>query len=199
MLPDSGRIEVTDTLRPRARALNGRGDSVAATITWASLDTAIVAVVDSTTGVTYAKAIGTGRLQARAGTLRSNPENVFIIPPLDSAYAAGGIHSIVTVSAPDSLSDSLVVQVAAPSQGTNPLASRRVSFAVDSIYPAVVTTLTFVPRDTVKTGTDGKAAAQLRLTAGTQPDSVVVKATLRHIDGSLVQGTPVRFVVEFRP
>ena len=54
-LPDSGRAEVGDTIHPGARALNGRGDSVAgAQIYWSSLDTGIVAVVDSTTGVTFA-------------------------------------------------------------------------------------------------------------------------------------------------
>lgn len=196
VLPDSGRIEVTDTLRPRARALNGRGDSVAATITWASLDTLLA--VDSLTGVSVALTVGTARLQARAGTLRSNPENVFILPPVDTAYAAGPTHVFVG-PAPDSLSDSLLIRVGAAALGTNPLAGRRVVYAVDSIYPAGGTTLTFVPRDTVKTGTDGRAAARLQLVAGTRPDSVVVRATLRRLDGSDVPGTPVRFLVEFQP
>src|SRR5260221_2177390 len=38
--PDSGRVEVTDTFRPRGRALNGLGDSVQADLFWSSLDTA---------------------------------------------------------------------------------------------------------------------------------------------------------------
>ena len=48
-LPDSGRVELTDTFRPTARALNGIGDSVQAAFVWASLDTAILAVLDSAT------------------------------------------------------------------------------------------------------------------------------------------------------
>lgn len=71
-LPDSGRVAVGDTLFPSGRALNGRGDSVAADIRWSALDTAIIEV-DSVTGATVGKAVGTGRLQARIETLRSNP------------------------------------------------------------------------------------------------------------------------------
>jgi hypothetical protein len=190
LLPDSGRIEVTDTLRPRARALNGRGDSVLTPIYWTALDT-ILAVVDSATGVTDTRAVGTGRLQARAGRLRSNPQNVFVLPHLDTAYAVGDTASVVDVSLGDSLSDSLVVQVAAPNEGTNPLASRRVAYAA-AIYPPGGATLTFVPGDTVKTNTAGMAAAQIRFTGGTPPDSVVVTATLRRLP-------PIVFVVEFQP
>lgn len=189
-LPDSGRIEVGDTLHPRARALNGRGDSVLASIYWTALDP-ILAVVDSATGVTDTRGVGTGRLQARVGGLRSNPQNVFVLPHLDSAYAVGDTVSVVDVSVGDSLSDSLVVQVAAPNEGTNPLASRRVAYAA-AIYPPGVATLTFVPADTVKTNTAGMAAAQLQFTGGTPPDSVVVTATLRSLP-------PIVFVVEFQP
>jgi hypothetical protein len=192
VFPDSGRIDVNDTLRPHARALNGRGDSVAATVIWASLDTAIMRVIDSTTGVAVAESVGTARLQARAGTLRSNPQNVFVLPPLDSARADSVTRDTVVVSAPDSLSDSLVVRVFAAPEGTNPLASRRVVYAIDSIYSSGVTTVTFVPRDTVKTNVAGKAAARVQFLGGTVPDSIVVFATV----GSF---PPIRFVVEFRP
>ena len=198
VLPDSGRIEVTDTLRPRARALNGRGDSVAAAVVWASLDTAVLVVVDSTTGVAYAQTVGTGRLQARVGTFRSDLQNIFVLPALTSAQAAGPTRDIVTLSAPDSISDSLLVQVSAPVAGTDPLRSRRVVYAA-TVYPAGVATVRFVPGDTVKTGATGIAADQLRFTAGVAPDSVVVFATLRRPDGTPVPGTPVKFVVEFRP
>jgi hypothetical protein len=192
-LPDSGRVEVGDTLRPGARALNGRGDSVAAPISWSSLDTAIVAVVDSAAGVTFARAVGTGRLQARVGGLRSNPQSVVVALRLDSASAAGPDR--VTVTAPDSVSDSLVVKAWV---GTSGSAGRRVMYAA-AIYPPGGTTLTFVPGSTVVTNGAGIAAAQVRLVAGTRPDSVLVTATLRRLDGTLVPGTPVTFVVEFRP
>ena len=130
--PDSGRLEVGDTLHPEARALNGRGDTVPAQVYWTSLDTAIVAVVDSATGVTFAKAVGIGRLQARFGGLRSNPQNVFVLLRLDSASAAGPIRDTITVSAPDSLSDSLLVKAwagtsGAPGRSVSPTSSRPLS------------------------------------------------------------------------
>jgi len=81
VLPDSGRVVVGDSILARGRALNGRGDSVAAEIFWSSLDTAIIFVRDSTIGFTYGKSVGTGRLQARAGALRSNPQSVIVRVP----------------------------------------------------------------------------------------------------------------------
>ena len=77
-LPDSGIVAVGDTLVPRARALNGRGDSVSAAIRWAALDTGVVAVVDSVSGATVGRKPGNGRIQARVETLRSNPVTVVV-------------------------------------------------------------------------------------------------------------------------
>ena len=51
-----------------------------AEIFWSSLDTAIIAVVDSTTGVMLGKTVGTGRIQARTGALRSNPQIITVQP-----------------------------------------------------------------------------------------------------------------------
>src|SRR5206468_285780 len=82
-------VEELDTLRPRARALDGRGDSVAAPIYWASLDTANLLVVDSTTGVTVARQPGTGRLQARVVNLRSNPRPILVLAAADTLFAPG--------------------------------------------------------------------------------------------------------------
>ena len=195
VFPDSGRLEIGDTLRPHARALNGHGDSVAAQVYWTSLDTAIVTVVDSGTGVTFGKAIGTGRLQARFGALRSNPENVFVFARLDSASAAGPSRDTVTVSTPDSVSDSLLVKAWA---GTSGAPGRPVAYTF-AIYPAGATTVTFVPKAIVLTDANGITAVRLRLTQGPVPDSVVVSAAVRRPNGTDVPGSPRLFVVEFRP
>lgn len=192
--PDSGRLEVGDTLHPEARALNGRGDTVPAQVYWTSLDTAFVTVQDSATGASFAKAVGTGRLQARFGGLRSNPQNVFVLVRLDSASAAGPIRDTITVSATDSLSDSLVVKAWG---GTSGAPGRPVVYAA-ATYPPGATTVTFVPKATVQTDAGGIAVARLRFVTGPLPDSVVVTAALRRPNGTDV-GSPVRFVVEFRP
>jgi hypothetical protein len=164
---------------------------VAAQIYWSSLDTAITPVVDSGTGVTFAKAAGTGRLQARAGNLRSNPENVLVFVRLDSASAAG---DTISVSA-DSLSDSLAVMAWA---GTSGAPGRPVVYTA-AIYPPGATTVTFVPQASVQTNAGGTAVAQLRFATGPVPDSVVVTARVRRPNGTDVPGSPVRFVVEFQP
>jgi hypothetical protein len=76
--------------------------------------------------------------------------------------------------------------------------SRRVVYAFTT-FPASGPVVTLVPNDTVLTNTAGVAAARVRLQpGGTIPDSVVVTAIMRHVNGRLVPDT-VTFVVEFRP
>jgi hypothetical protein len=66
-------VQVADTLRGHAGALTAGGDTVPATIYWASFDTTILAVADSTAGVFVGRQVKTTSLQARTGNLRSNP------------------------------------------------------------------------------------------------------------------------------
>ena len=199
VLPDSGRVEVTDTFRPLGRALNGLGDSIQAPLHWSSLDTSLV-VLDSATGVSIATMVGTARLQARSGNLFSNPQTVRILERLDSVRAAGATRDTVFVTpvppdTADSLSDSLSVQAYA--FGGIP-GGRRVVYAF-TIFPDSGSVVTLLPNDTVLTSSaTGIAAARLRLRPGPVPDSVVVTATMRHVNGTLVPDT-VTFVVEFRP
>ena len=194
LLPDSGRVEVTDTYRPSGRALNGLGDSVQAQLFWSSLDTTLE-VLDSTTGVSLATAVGTARLQARTGNLFSNPQTVTIRERLDSLRAAGATRD--TVSAADSLSDSLSVQAFALN-GVIP-ANRRVVFAVVDTFPTGGPGVTLVPNDTVFTNGTGLAAVRVRRPAGAAPDSVVITATMNHVNQTAVNGSPVTFVVEIKP
>lgn len=196
-VPDSGAVEVGDTLQPLARALNGHGDSVAATIIWGALDTVFVAVLDSTTGRTLGKALGQGRIQARVGNLRSNPLPVRVQSAADSIRPTGALRDTVDLAAGDSLSDTLTVRLFATPDSAYNRVGRRVTLTA-SIYPSAGTTVTFEPGDTVLTGNGGTAIARLRLMSG-QPDSVLVSATARRADGQVVPGSPVTFVVEFRP
>ena len=191
VLPDSGRVELTDTFRPRARALNGIGDSVQAQVFWSSLDTATLAVLDSSTGVSISKLLGIARLQARTGSLFSNPQNVTVLAKLDSIRPAGPrLHSVV---AGDSLSDSLSVQVFSP--GVTIPTNRRVVFS-RTTFPSTGPIVTLVPDSTILTNSTGAAAVRV-LIRGPAPDSVVVTVTMQHVNGTPVQGSPVTFVVVF--
>lgn len=200
VLPDSGRVELTDTFLPSGRALNGLGDSVAADLRWASLDTAIIVVLDSTTGISLPKALGIGRLQARAGNLISNPQNVTVLARLDSLQPVGATRDTVTL-VPDSLGDvdslSSPLQVQAYATGGIPT-GRRVVYAATT-YPASGPVVTFVPNDSVLTNASGVASTQLRLLPGLIPDSVVITVTMKRPNGTPIPGSGLTFVVEYGP
>ena len=196
-LPDSARVEVTDSFFPSARGLNGNGDSIAATVYWASLDTAFLKVVDSTTGVFLGDSVGTGRLQARVDELRSNPQQVTILARLDSMTAASPLVDTVHTTPTDSVSNPLKIQTVA--FGGN-AANRRVVYGL-TIYPATGPVVTLVPKDTVATLADGSASVQVKVSlgAGSLPDSVVVTAAMQKFHGGPLPGSPVTFVVRVLP
>src|SRR5205814_920632 len=56
-----------------------------------------------------------------------------------------------------------------------------------------------VTTDTVTTGAPGIAFVKVRLLGPPVPDSVVVQAIARRAGGDTVPGSPVSFVVRFRP
>lgn len=193
ILPDSARVQVTDSYLPHARALNGAGDSVAAQVFWASLDTLFIKVLDSATGLSLGDSVGSGRLQARVDGLRSNPQPVTVLAHLDTLFATAPDRDSVVL--PDSISAGLSIQ--ANATGGAPT-NRRVVYAM-TVYPAAGSTVTFVPKDTVFTSSLGVASVQVKFVAGTRPDSVVVTAAMRRPDGTPIPGSPVTFVVRFAP
>src|SRR5258708_27403455 len=134
VLPDSARVEVTDTFRPSARALNGLGDSVQAQLFWSSLDTTLQ-VLDSTTGVSLARLVGTARLQARTGKLFSNTQTVQVLARLDSMAAAVHMRDTLDVTPTDSTVDSLSNQLTIATVGFRvAAATRRVAYPATT-YP----------------------------------------------------------------
>ncbi|HZH41773.1 MAG TPA: hypothetical protein VFD85_12225 [Gemmatimonadales bacterium] len=194
--PDSaGRMDFGDTVFATAKALNGRGDSVGATIIWSDLDTLLH--VDSLTGAVTARLLGTGLIQARTGSLRSNPQPVVVFPRADTAFTDSATHNpdTVTVSTPDSLSDPLGVRIQNFGTDTTGASGRTVRFTL--IYPD---TLSVRLTNTVTT-TDvtGLAVTQVRLKQRTLPDSAVVQATVTRFNGVAVPGAPITFVVRFVP
>ncbi len=197
-LPYGGNVELRDTLRPSARALNGRGDSVAATIYWRAIDTALVTVLDTTTGATLGKAVGTGQIQARVGNLHSNPIVITILAAPDTVFATVATRDSVSVSAKvDSLSDTLKVEVADTNGGViTPVSGWKVAFQIT--YPTDTSAFTLVPGDTVLTGAT-VAAVRVKLKKRALPDSVVLSATVRHIRGAMLPGSPITFTVIFAP
>jgi len=211
--PDS--LEEYDTLVPHARVLTGLGDSAATAVFWFSLDSAI-AVLDSATGRTVVTHTGlSGQLVASGGGLVSNPVTIRTLVAADTVFPAGPTLDTVDIAgltALDSLSDSLKVQIAdtvTPGTGGNPivpLAGRPVVYTI--VHPTGAGPVTLVTRDTAHAlaTTDtassngfGVAFVKVRLLApDTIPDSVVVVASARRAVGDPVRGSPDTFVVRFR-
>jgi len=212
--PDS--LEEYDSVTPRARLLDGHGDSVAATIVWSlpdSADTVALKLIDATTGRITVNHTGlTGRLLARAGSFVGNPVSIRTLAAADTLFAARPVRDSVSVMATDSLSDSLQVELAdtvKSSTGgdslTVPLGGRPVVYAITysgtggSVGLVTSdTTRTGVTTDTVATASSGIVFVKVRL-RGPLPDSVVVTASARRAVGTPVPGSPVTFVVRFRP
>jgi hypothetical protein len=211
--PDS--LEELVTLVPHARALDGHLDSVPATFIWSTLDTAVLTVLDSTTGRTVVNHAGnSGRLLARTGSMFSNPVVIRALAAADtlSATPASRVADTVHLSV-DSLSDSLAVLIADIIDSTSggdsltvPLAGRPVAYSITfPTAPGPVTLVTsdtartLVTGDTVASGSLGIASVKLRLIAGPVPDSVLVTASARRAVGTPVPGSPVTFVVRFLP
>ena len=190
--------------------MDGHGDSVAATVLWATLDTALLTVVNDTTGVMVGKQASAtpARIEARVENLFSNPIAIRVLAAADTVFAAAPTRDSVSLAAqPDSLSDSLTVRLQdTTAAGPVDLSGRPIAFAL-TVYPGPGTNVALVTSDTARapvaadtvTTTVGLAAVKLRLLDGPVPDSAVVTASARRAVGTLVAGSPVTFVVRFLP
>lgn len=192
-------MDFGDTLVATALALNGRGDSVGAPIRWADLDT--IVHVDSLTGAVVARLTGTGQIQARTGTLRSNPQPITVFLRADTAFADSTppTDSISLAGNPDSLSDSLRIRVQTFDTTGAPtaLSGRKVVWTL--LYPPDTNSFKFVPGATVSTDLNGLGVVRVKLHQRTLPDSAVVQATVTRFNGATVKGMPATFVVRFYP
>ena len=191
-------MDFGDTLFATAVALNGRGQAVAAPILWYDLDT--IVHVDSLTGAVVAHDIGTSLIQARTGTLRSNPQAITVFIRPDTAFAdSTQLRDSVSLTAKvDSLSDSIRIRVRHydPTDTTS-LSGRPVTFTL--LYPADTTSFKLTPAGPVTTDVNGLAVVQVKLKQRTLPDSAVVQASVTRYNGATVPGSPLTFVVRFFP
>jgi hypothetical protein len=79
-------VAAGDTLRLSARALNASGQTVTtAVVTWTTVDTGVVAFQLDPSGLVTGTTPGTGRVEAVADNLRSDPITVTVIAPASSS------------------------------------------------------------------------------------------------------------------
>ncbi len=81
LVPASLTLPADDSLQLRARALDRHAQEVPAVIRWATADTLTIAL-DSITGMVHPLVTtGSARIQARVGSLRSDPIAITIQAP----------------------------------------------------------------------------------------------------------------------
>lgn len=157
---------------------------------------------------------GTVRVIAAAASLQSLQKTVTVTRPPSKLAATGGVADTLKYALPDAatnVSKAMAVKLTRDSAGTalpvpGFLVSWQVTFRGTVLSPAD-TTLASVWDDSRRlsvldtTGTDGAASRLLRIRSNTLPsaaDSFVVAATARY-RGEVVAGSPVKFVIHFRP
>jgi hypothetical protein len=195
-LPANPVVEPGDTVQLRARALNASGDSIEADIVWLSPDSTIS--VDSSGRLTTDTTAGSGRVQARVGSLRSDLVTFTIRPRSDSLVLVDPL--AVTVPSSDSASTVLVSQVRS-------FAPDSVGISGTTILYQVVDSATF--RDVVHlaggsmslratTGADGAPSigVTLRRNAGAAfPVTVQVQVSATRPSGTTIPGSGRSFSV----
>ncbi len=192
-------LDVSDTSRVFAQALNKDGEVVPATIEWLALDT--TAQVDSS-GLVRADVPGQARIQAQTGTLLSNILNFTVVPRPDTVVIVG--EDTLRVLVGEGSSAALVARLDTHEMGdTLPASGGRIEYRIvepDSTQPRSVEFTGQVTIDTITTGLDGTSTVPIllnRVAGVTSPDSAIVEITAFRFQVDTVPGSGQRFIIRF--
>jgi hypothetical protein len=199
-----------------AVAYNADGDVIEKpAVRYIALDTGVII---SSQGYLIAttRTSGTVRVVAAAASLQSLQKTVTVTRAPSSFAANGATSDTLKYALPDAstnVSKAMSVKLTRDSAGTAVnvpgfLVSWRVTFRGQTVLPSD-TTLASLWEDANSrrvsmldtTGTDGAAARTLRIRSNALPsaaDSFVVYASTKY-RGAVVAGSPVKFVIHFRP
>jgi hypothetical protein len=210
LTPYPPEVEVGQTIRLVAFALNGSGDTLsrsgdttsATPIYFRALDTTIV--VDSVLGLMTGRTGGTkGRVIARANDLYSKIDTFNVLIRADTVVQVAP--DTQTVAAADTSSSELTVRLDGGTPSA-PVSGRRVTYLLESPRFATADdrTVEFANSDTLITATTGSSGTPspgvyLRKRAGnTAPDSAIVSVTAYRPGGKeTILGSGQRFVIRF--
>ena len=203
------KVEEFDTLRVEVVVLDRAGDTVSGqAVRLVSLNPDTLAIDSADFGL-VGLLPGLGRVVAFSGNLQSAPLSVTVGRAPDSLVAVDST-TVDTVAATDTVSGPLTARLLDLRTDTTQqlgiawgdtihfaivyptfvsLDSATATFRNDSLTAAVVTS-TFAPT--------GTAAVIVRRAAATWPDSVVVEARATRAVGTVVPGSPVRFILHFQ-
>lgn len=193
LVPVPAIVEVADTIQLRARVLDQNGDSIDAELRWRTPDTTVA--VDSTTGMFWGVAAGSGRVQPTAGSLVGNVATFTVRERADTVIVTAAAESLF-VAAADSESVLLTPSVAR-SDGTG-LGSRVMILTLLEPTDSSVVLTGDVLVDTVTTAADGTPTGNVRLKKrGVAPDSALVEVGARRTSGDTVAGSGQRIRIFF--
>lgn len=195
-VPVPSTVEVGDTLQLHATALDANGDPVDAPITWEAADPTVSV---NATGLVTGVSVGSGRVQAREGSLGSNLVSLTVVARVDTLVVLGD--SIRSAPVDPGSSGDLVTELRTFSPDA-PVASRPVIYTI--AYPVGgatpgVTLSTGGQTDTVFTGADGTVTGVqlVHVPDGPPVDSAVVTVRAERTRGAPVPGSGQRFVIRF--
>ena len=192
-------VEIGDTFQLSARALNQDGDSVAATFTWRTPDTALI-FVEPATGRISGKKIGTARVQVTSGGLTSNLVNFSVVPAAESLQIIPPDSARVLTT--DTASVPLVAELDTLNP-TGPLAARQITYQLTTIFGQPGDTASLSGGATIRavaTNALGQPTSPVYVRAIpslARPDSVLVVVTALRPSGAAIPGSGQVFIVRF--
>lgn len=202
LTPIQPTLQVGDTTRIIARALDNSGEDVSATIEWRAPDSTLT--VDST-GLVTADSVGTGRVQARSESLISNFITFTIVLRPDTLVLVGS--STIQVPVGQDSTPALVARLDSHHlSDTLPASGGTIIYQiVDPVFPdpslRSVELTGQVLIDTVTTGGAGTPITPVqlwRVMGLPSPDSAIVEIRATRFQGTeAVPGSGQRFIVHF--
>jgi hypothetical protein len=192
-------VEIGDTFQLSARALNQDGDSVAATFTWRTPDTALI-FVEPSTGRIAGKKAGSARVQVTSGSLTSDLVNFAVVPAAESLQIIPPDSARILVT--DTSSVPLVSELDTINP-TGPLAGRQLVYQLTSLFgqPGDTASLTAGGMTRlVATSSLGQPATPVyvrAIPALPRPDSVLVEVSAFRPSGAPIPGSGQIFIVRF--
>jgi hypothetical protein len=193
-------VEIGDTLQLSARALNQAGDSVDASFVWLTPDTATLAL-DSLTGRFTGKAVGTGRVQVRSGSLSSDLLTFSVVPAADSLMIV--LPDSFRVLTTDTATLPLVAELDTINP-TGPLAGRQIVYVMLQPFfgqPGDTASLNGGTLSRLAlTGINGEPTTPVYvrpIPGQPRPDSVFVEVRAFRPSGAVIPGTGQRFIIRF--
>jgi hypothetical protein len=192
-------VEIGDTFQLSARALNQDGDSVAATFTWRTPDTAFI-FVEPATGRISGKIPGPARVQVTSDGLTSDlvsfavvpaAESLQIIPPDSARILSTDTASVALVAELDTLNPA------------GPLQGRQIIYQLTTIFGQPGDTASLgggVMTRAVATSSLGQPTIPIYvrvIPSLPRPDSVLVEVTAFRPSGAVIPGSGQIFIVRF--